>query len=86
MNLFKTFAMTAFMAASLLAFSSANAQSNEDEEEDTTPCGFTGATGCTPIGGEICTGAGCYQMVCNAYGCDLVFTPASPIKDYPRER
>jgi hypothetical protein len=49
-------------------------------------CGTPGATNCVPVGGAVCTANGCYQMQCNAFGCDLVFTPRNPFTPGTRER
>jgi hypothetical protein len=43
-------------------------------------CGQPGAPACSPTGHPICTEIGCYQMQCNFFGCDLVFTPVSPFR------
>ena len=37
-----------------------------------------------PVGPPTCTANGCYQMVCDDSGCDLVFTPREPFQ--PREQ
>lgn len=78
----KSLLASAFLTAALFASPIGFAQ---DSNPPPTPCGTTGATGCTPIGGSACTANGCYQMQCNAAGCTLVFTPAGP-RDWQKER
>lgn len=36
------------------------------------------------VGPPLCTGIGCYQLVCNDSGCSLVFTPRDPFE--PKEQ
>lgn len=48
-------------------------------------CGETGAPTCHSTGTPICTAIGCYQMSCNAFGCNLIFTPHDPFRPRNQE-
>lgn len=82
---FKSLLASALMTAALFAAPLAFAQDAGDPPPP-RPCDQPGAEGCAPMGGSACTANGCYQFQCNAAGCVLVFTPANPIKHYPKER
>ncbi|WP_460457798.1 hypothetical protein [Arenimonas alkanexedens] len=74
----KSLLATAFMTAALFASPLAFSQDANPPPPPPRACDLPGAEGCAPIGGNVCTANGCYQMQCNAAGCVLVFTPAGP--------
>lgn len=83
MKKLKSLLAAAFVTATLFASSMSFAQ---EAPPPPRPCDQPGATQCAPVGGNVCTANGCYQMQCNAAGCVLVFTPANPFKDWQKER
>lgn len=85
MKKFKTLLAAAFVTATLFASSMSFAQ-EADDPPPPRPCDLPGAENCAPMGGSACTANGCYQFQCNAAGCVLIFTPANPFKQFPKER